>query len=72
MFDPDYKLKHRPPQAKRLLFYKRLPPRMVGDPYILPWSNWKQRCEILYLEAMRQKQGLRSTAEMRGLWSWLP
>jgi len=71
-YDPNYKLKHKPPPVHRLAYYKRLPPPMVGDPRPdLGWhckNPWKQRCEAVYAAMMAFKHGTVPPRSRVGLW----
>jgi hypothetical protein len=70
-YDPKYKLKHKPPQIGRLLHYKRLPPRMVGDPctrYGHPWITWDERCKAVYAAMIALKRGAVPLHQRCGLW----
>jgi len=72
MYDPDYKLRHKPPPVSRLAHYKRLPPNMVGDPGG-PWhcrNPWDQRCRAVYAHMIALKRGAVAPRERVGLWFW--
>lgn len=66
MYDPKYKLNHRPPPITRLLRYKHFPPPMVGDPEF--GRTWKQRCEVIYTSMMARQRGTVPPHKRRGLW----
>lgn len=79
-YDPNYKMKHRPPPIARLRKCE-YPPPMVGDPDFQPtvkrkvgqtWqqSIWERRCNALYAYAMALKRGVVPNEERRGLWLW--
>lgn len=74
VYDPRYKLRHKPPPVSRLAFYKRLPPPMVGDPRPdLGWrcrDPWAQRCKAVYEAMMAVKRGAVTPRERVGLWFW--
>jgi hypothetical protein len=56
MYDPDYKLKHRPPSTERLIQHETPPEPMIGDPYYPPGTSWEDRCKLVYDAMMRQKR----------------
>jgi len=75
-YDPSYKLRHKPPPISRLLRWKHLPPRMVGDPDS-GWrfrganrSIWDRRCRAIYAAMMAEKRGAVALQERVGLWFW--
>jgi len=73
-YDPNYRMRHRPPPVSRLAHYKHLPPHMVGDPQPhFGWrckNPWAQRCEAVYAHMMAIKHGAVAPRERVGLWFW--
>jgi hypothetical protein len=71
-YDPKYKLRHKPPSVGRLLHYKWLPPRMVGDPCGSYgghcWRSWEERCKAVYAAMIAVKHGAVPPHQRRGLW----
>jgi hypothetical protein len=69
IYDPNYKLRHKPPSIRRLLYYKYRPPPMVGDPP-RGGQTWDARCKAVYAAMMAEKRGEIPLHMMRGLWHW--
>lgn len=73
MYDPKYKMRHRPPSIKRLFKWGDYNPPMVGDPEVARWCGsrnyWDRRCHILYAHAIALKRGdVTALIPHRGLW----
>jgi hypothetical protein len=69
MFDPNYKIKHKPPFPERLRRYtgRQLPPPMVGDPRG-NFRAWGVRCEVIYAHMMSLKMPPKPKPKTAGLW----
>jgi hypothetical protein len=70
MYDPNYRLKYRPPKISRLMKYQHLPPPLTDEPP-RNWNNWEERCISVYVWMLDRKHGrVRPVPERerRGLW----